>query len=44
MSTIKPDGDVVTCPLHGLCWNVTTSELVSQLSEAEPVVGTSQMQ
>ena len=28
LSTIKPDGDVVTCPLHGLCWNVRTGELV----------------
>ena len=29
LSTIKPDGDVVTCPLHGLRWNVRTGELVS---------------
>ena len=43
LSTIKPDGDVATCPLYGLCWNVTTGEPVSQLSEAEPVVGASQI-
>ena len=27
LGTFTPDGDVVTCPLHGLRWNIRTGEL-----------------
>ena len=37
LSTFEPDErDCVTCPLHGLTWNVRTGELVpAPLTEAE---------
>ena len=44
LSTIKPDGDVVTCPLHGLCWNVRTGELVPQQFEAGTPADAAQIQ
>jgi hypothetical protein len=28
LESCSPDGDVVTCPAHGLRWNVKTGELV----------------
>ena len=34
LGTIIPDGDVVTCPLHGLRWNVRTGEMVPWQSKA----------
>ena len=44
LSTIRPDGDVVTCPLHGLRWNVRTGELEPQQIEAGTTATASQIQ
>lgn len=35
LSTIKPDGMVITCPLHGLRWNVRTGELAPRPSRQQ---------